>query len=76
MPRIKSKAISWKLTLDEGLAAQIELRLANLSEGKPIYGARSALVTLLLHNWLDGKTQVPAHNDPNLSAKLEEATNE
>ena len=73
MPRIKSKAISWKLTLDEGLAAQIELRLANLSEGKPIYGARSALVTLLLHNWLDGKTSVPAPNDPNLSTKLEEA---
>lgn len=74
MPRIKSKAISWKLTLDEGLAAQIELRLANLSEGKPIYGARSALVTFLLHNWLDGKTAVPQPNDPDLSLKLEEAS--
>lgn len=76
MPRIKSKAISWKLTLDEGLAAQIELRLANLTEGKPIYGARSALVTLLLHQWLDGRTLIPQPNDPDLLTKLEEATHE
>lgn len=54
MPRIKTKAITWKLTIDQTLAAQIELRLADLSRGRPIYGARSALVSHLLREWLGG----------------------
>lgn len=78
MPRIRTKPVTWKLTIDETLAARVELTLANLSAGRPQYGARSALISALLRQWLQPSDPlvVPGPQDPNLIAALEETTHE
>jgi hypothetical protein len=72
LPRIKTKPVQWKLTIDETLAARIELKLADLAGGKPLYGARSALISFLLRDWLAGTNLAPSANNPNLILALEE----
>lgn len=77
MPRRSFTPTQWKVTVPEVVAGRIEKALGNLNGTKPIYGARSALISLLLQNWLrerDGQPllSIPAPNDPNLITKLEE----
>lgn len=76
MPRRHFTPTQWKVTLPETLAARVEHRLGNLSGGAVAYGARSALISALLNNWLRDQTglsliPVPKPDDPNLITKLE-----
>lgn len=76
MPRRQFHPVQWKVTVPETVAARVEMRLGNLSTGKVMYGARSALIQLLLQNWLrehDGQPliKIPEPTSPNLVEQLE-----
>ena len=76
MPRRHFTPTQWKVTLPEQLAARVEHRLGNISAGKVAYGARSALISALLQNWLLQLDQrptltIPSPSDPDLVTKLE-----
>ena len=42
----------WKCQIPEDVAAKVDLLILDPVKGVPTYGARSALVTQLLRNWL------------------------
>jgi len=54
MPRRHSSelTIEWKLSMPATLAGRIENVLGDPVTGKPIYGIRTQLLTLLLERWL------------------------
>lgn len=43
---------AWKCQIPEDVAAKVDLLILDPVKGVPTYGARSALVTQLLRNWL------------------------
>ena len=44
--------VTWKCQVPTDVAAKVDLLLQDPLRGVPVYGARSALVTQLLRNWL------------------------
>jgi hypothetical protein len=46
------RVVNWKVQVPETTAGPIELLLCNPLTGRPQYGARGALVTRLLDEWL------------------------
>lgn len=51
--RRKAEVVPWKLTIPIELACEVDLLCINPILGKPIYGARSQLVTDLLRTHLE-----------------------
>ncbi len=52
----KDKPIQWKLSLPTSLAAAVDLYFYDPVRGRPSYGERSKLVTMLLEHWLKKNT--------------------
>lgn len=54
-PRNDTPTTEWKLHLPVPLVAKIDLLLSDPVTGKPVYGARSKLITELLRAYLSQK---------------------
>ncbi len=52
------------VSISERLLGRLDLYFYDPRLGKPSYGARSQLITELLENWLEGKTNVPTRAAP------------
>lgn len=50
--RRKGRFVTWKIYVPEELAAQVELMLIDDTRKRPMYGAKSQLVTNLLQLWV------------------------
>lgn len=59
--RRKVEVVPWKVFVPYPIAVDIELLLTNRTIGKPIYGARSQLITELLRDYLE-KLKGPTHD--------------
>lgn len=56
--RRKGKSIEMKILLPEDIYFQLESRLTNNFNKKPIYGLRSQLITALILKWLQQTTEL------------------
>jgi len=51
------RPVEWKLSIPSSVAGAVDLELFDAVRGRPTYGARSALVTELLKEWLKSLEQ-------------------
>lgn len=52
----RDKPIEWSVNIPESVANEVELLLSNPLTGKPVYGAKSSLLTTALREWLERHT--------------------
>ena len=54
-PRRKDRVARWKLSINEEIAAKVDLYMFDPITLRPRYGERSRLVEQLLTEWLESK---------------------
>lgn len=57
---LSTPTIEWKCRIPVDIAAKVDMFQFDPVRGQPEYGARSALVTQLLRDWLASHQQQPA----------------